>query len=294
MYAHISLSVFLFLHRMLDGDNAFCHSHLLHQQMTEDLLNSTPVSLEGSSPHPVTTSYTVAVPSSVRLRCRRVEVVHTTPGDYSCQSMTLKDKLLSASIVGDPVAKLKEVMYDLHQCRDRDQANTLKAVYNGLEGEGDPGRSLACLACYHAYPRFLKRYVVTCKLVVVRSVLLLSDVFLRLSAPAKSIKMGRAPVLDDLSYQFVPKNQYLSKISSLLTPYSQMKNMEQLINGELDISEEQRERCSFSSCTFDVSLSCCSRNCSFRLHQTWFEQEHPIHPATEKQDLSLWQASTVN
>ena len=218
-----------------DGDKAFCHSHLLHQQMTDDLLNSTPVPGEESS-HPVTTAYRITVPSSARLRCRRVEVVHTTPGEYSCQSTTLRDKVLSASIVGDPVTKLKEVMYDLHQCRDKDQANTLKAVYRGLEEEGDPGRSLACLACYHAYPRFLKRYVSTGKLVVVRSDKHY-DVFLPLSAPSRSIKMGRPPVFDYLSYQFVPKNQYISKIGSLLTPYSQIKDMEQLSNGEMDIGE---------------------------------------------------------
>ena len=49
--------------------------------------------------------------------------------------------------------------------------------------------------------------------------------------------MSRTPVLDNLAYQFVPKNQYLSKIASLLSPYSKMVNMEQLCNGDMDIGE---------------------------------------------------------
>ena len=54
---------------------------------------------------------------------------------------------------------------------------------------------------------------------------------------SKSITMGRTPVLDNVAFQFAPKNQYLLKIASLLTPYSKMVNMEQLCNGDMDIGE---------------------------------------------------------
>ena len=135
------------------------HAELLNRQMAqEEPLCST---LLQDRTGPIHTVYTCPIPKEAKLRCKTVKVTHIPTGDYHYQIMSFEEGVMQIEIHGDPVQKLKDIMYDVKESKDTDQAHSLSTIYS--YNEEPIKRALACMACHHGYTQFLKRYSIVGK-----------------------------------------------------------------------------------------------------------------------------------